>query len=283
MLTTSIGIWNTSVLKLAGTDQKVTDDIIVEEPLEIILKFKHHNKSILKTISITMRTPGDDENLVRGFLFTEGIIKNPLQDIEKFEFRFDCNAEPVEQQTIIVHLRENILPEIENLDRHFYTSSSCGVCGKQSIDLALNNCSFILKKNQPQVEQKILYQLPEILRIQQTLFQKSGGNHGCGLFDTRGNLILFAEDVGRHNAMDKLAGKALTNSLVPLNDHIILLSGRASFELIQKALMIGTPIIAAVGAPSSLAIQTADSFGMSLIGFLKPGMGNIYCHPDRII
>ncbi len=276
------GIRTKQIIKLSEEKTPVTDCVVTEEPLEIILKFQKKGYFTYKTLSITMRTPGDDENLVRGFLFTEGILKNPLKEIDQFEFRFNCNAEPVEQQTIIVHLKEGIYPEIENLERHFYTSSSCGVCGKTSIDLALDNCAFILKKNWPVIDKKVLFQLPDLLNQNQEIFQKTGGIHACAIFNTQGNLLLSAEDVGRHNALDKLVGKAISQSLVPLQNHIILLSGRASFELVQKAFMIGTPILAAVGAPSSLAVETAEVFGMSLVGFLKNGKGNVYCHEERI-
>jgi FdhD protein len=277
------GLKKKEILKLSENIQPVTDSLVIEEPLEIVLRFSKHQKVITKTLSITMRTPGDDENLIRGFLFTEGILKFPLQEIIQFEYRFDCNADTTRQQSIIVHLAEAVYPEIENLERHFYTSSSCGVCGKTSIDLALENCAYILKKNQPVVQSKVLYSLPERLNSAQELFQKTGGIHACAIFDTKGNLVLSAEDVGRHNAMDKLVGKALTHSLVPLQDHLIILSGRASFELVQKAFMIGTPILCAVGAPSSLAVETAEAFGLSLIGFLKENKANIYCHPERIV
>lgn len=276
------GIKHKQITKLSSEIITTDDCVVTEEPLEIILKYLKHGSPVYKTISITMRTPGDDENLVRGFLFTEGILKNPLKEIDQFEFRFNCNAEPVEQQTIIVHLKDGIYPEIDNLERHFYISSSCGVCGKTSIDLTLDNCSFILKKNWPVIHQNILFELPERLNQTQEIFQKTGGIHACAIFDKKGKLLLSAEDVGRHNALDKLVGKTLFQSLVPLQDHLILLSGRASFELVQKAFMIGTPILAAVGAPSSLAVETAEVFGMTLVGFLKNNKANVYCNPDRI-
>jgi FdhD protein len=278
----TLGIKYKRITKLSSQKISTDDCLVTEEPLEIILKYQKNGNTVHKTLSITMRTPGDDENLVRGFLFTEGVLKNPVNEIDQFEFRFNCNAEPVEQQTIIVHLKDGIYPEIDNLERHFYTSSSCGVCGKTSIDLALDNCSFILKKNWPVISLDILYDLPELLNHTQEIFQKTGGIHACAIFDTQGKVLLTAEDIGRHNALDKLVGKALMQSIVPLQDHLILLSGRASFELVQKAFMIGTPILAAVGAPSSLAVETAEAFGLTLVGFLKKGKANVYCNPDRI-
>lgn len=277
------GIRYKNIIRINGNLQSYEDCVVTEEPLEIILRYTKHGKVIYKTLSITMRTPGDDENLIRGFLFTEGILNKPLEDIEHFEFRFNSNAEPVEQQTVIVHLKAGIYPAIDELERHFYTSSSCGVCGKTSIELALDHCAFILKKSWPKVDRKILFELPEKLNNQQEIFKQTGGIHACAIFNINGQLLHSAEDVGRHNALDKLIGKAITNSLVPLQNHLILLSGRASFELVQKSLMIGTSILAAVGAPSSLAIETAETFGMTLVGFLKPAKANIYTHAERII
>ncbi len=277
------GIKIKKILKLGEESSHVSDFVVSEEPLEIVLKYKKNGLVVLKTLSITMRTPGDDEHLIRGFLYTEGILKHPIQEIAQFEYRFDCNAEALEQQTIIVHLKDGLYPELENAERHFYTSSSCGVCGKTSIDLALDHCVYLLKKNYPIIDKHILFQLPELLNTSQQLFQKTGGIHACALFDTSGKLLLSAEDVGRHNALDKLVSKALLNSLVPLQNHVIVLSGRASFELVQKAIMIGTPILCAVGAPSSLAVETAEVFGLTLVGFLKNNKANIYCNPERIV
>ncbi|HEX5624452.1 MAG TPA: formate dehydrogenase accessory sulfurtransferase FdhD [Saprospiraceae bacterium] len=276
------GVRQKTIFKIQETFETANDLVVVEEPLEIVLQFQRHGKGQHKTLSITMRTPGDDEHLVRGFLFTEGILKHPTQDIERFEFRFSCTGESVEHQTLVVHLKPDILPEIENLDRHFYTSSSCGVCGKTAIDLALDNCSFILRKGHPVLPKAVLFGLPKLLNEQQELFQKTGGIHACAIFNKEGELLLSAEDVGRHNALDKLVGKALEAGMVPLQDHVVLLSGRASFELVQKAFMMGTPILAAVGAPSSLAVETAELSGMTLAGFLKNDKCNIYTAPERI-
>ena len=173
--------------------------------------------------------------------------------------------------------------DFESLDRHFYTTSSCGVCGKTAIDLAVSNCSFVLKKNLPKVSIETILKLPAELRKHQNLFDKTGGNHACGLFDSKGLLLHYAEDVGRHNAMDKLIGKVLKDKMIPCDNHIVLVSGRASFELIQKTLMIGIPIFVAIGAPSSLAVELAENFGLSLIGFLRENKGNVYAGAGRII
>lgn len=282
LISSNIGYRVKSVNKLTENLELKTDYVATEEPLEIILVYFKNGKPIHKTISITMRTPGDDENLVRGFLYTEGILLHPSTDIERFEFRFSCSGDVVEQQTILVHLKANALPNVDQLDRHFYTNSSCGVCGKTSIDLALDNCSFLLKKELPIISRNTLFGLINTLNQDQELFRLTGGIHACGLFDTDGKLLHKAEDVGRHNALDKLIGKALENGLVPLDDKIVVLSGRASFEMIHKAFMAGTAIVAAVGAPSSLAVETAEAMGMSLIGFLKTHSANIYCGAQRI-
>ena len=282
LISSNTGYRIKSVKKLTEDLELKTDYVATEEPLEIVLVYYKSGKAIHKAISITMRTPGDDENLVRGFLYTEGILLHPSTDIERFEYRFSCTGDVVEQQTILVHLQTNALPNIDQLDRHFYTNSSCGVCGKTSIDLVLDNCSFILKKELPIISRNILFDLMNTLNQDQELFRLTGGIHACGLFDTNGKLLHKAEDVGRHNALDKLIGKALDNGLVPLDDKIVVLSGRASFEMIHKAFMAGTAIIAAVGAPSSLAVETAEAMGMSLIGFLKPHSANIYCGAQRI-
>lgn len=271
-----------SVNKLTENLEPKTDYVATEEPLEMILVYTKNGKSIHKTISITMRTPGDDENLVRGFLFTEGILLHPSHEIERFEYRFSCSGDIVEQQTILVHLQANTLPNIDQLDRHFYTNSSCGVCGKTSIDLVLDNCSFLLKKDSPIISRNTLFELINTLNHDQELFRLTGGIHACGLFDSDGKLLHKAEDVGRHNALDKLIGMSIEKDLIPLDDKIVVLSGRASFEMIHKACMAGAAIIAAVGAPSSLAVETAEAMGMSLIGFLKPHSANIYCGPQRI-
>lgn len=270
------------ILKVTSGCEETTDHISVEEPLEIVLRFGHPGKMQQKTIAITMRTPGDDENLISGFLFNEAILKHPENEIDHFEFRFDCNAEVSEQQTVIAHLKTGIFPKIEHLERHIYTSSSCGVCGKTSIDNMMDECVYILKKDKAKVKLRLIQSLPGLLRNAQQNFRLTGSLHACAIFDFNGKLLHFAEDVGRHNAMDKLCGKLLENKLVPLDRHILVLSGRASFELIHKSCMIACPIVASVGAPSSLAIDTAKSFGISLIGFVKDQSANVYTHSERI-
>jgi len=251
------------------------DKVVAEEPLEIIIRLKIDNKTIFKTISITMRTPGQDEKLCLGFLFNEGIIDSK-EDVISIDHRMNCSEPEITNQSIILELKPNLSHRILNLNRHFYTTSSCGVCGKTAIDLAITSCHYIPKKLERSINPSTLGKLPELLKKEQILFHLTGGIHACGIFNLKSELIYFAEDVGRHNALDKVAGWCLENQLLPLSDHVLILSGRASFELIQKAMCMGIPIICSVGAPSSLAIELAESQGITLIGFLKSNKMNIY-------
>lgn len=240
------------------------DVVSGEQPLEIILKWRELN--LQKTISITMRTPGDDHFLALGFLFTEGIIQKVAQ-VEAVSFPSD--------HKIKIYVSADVNPEMDTLERNFYTTSSCGVCGKASID-ALDiktNCEI---PHMPKIESKVILSLPDQLRKQQSLFSLTGGIHACALFDLDGNFLSMFEDVGRHNALDKLIGAALKGNQLPLNHHILLLSGRVSFEMMQKATMSGIPIIAAIGAPSSLAVELAISRNHTLIGFIKKERFNVY-------
>ncbi len=276
------GIYHHSVINIEGnqSSEKI-DQLAIEEPLEIILKCKRNNNTEFKTLSITMRTPGHDLELAIGFLFSESIIDH-YNEILNVDYRINCQVDEASQQTIVIELSRHNFQKIESLERHFYTNSSCGVCGKTSIDLTAQSAKFILKKNESVLKASALYKLPSELKSNQKLFHSTGGIHACGLFDFNSSLLQFAEDVGRHNAMDKLIGKSLISNQVPCLDHILVLSGRASFELLHKALVIGIPVIASVGAPSSLAVQLAENFGATLIGFLKENKMNIYTHPYRI-
>jgi formate dehydrogenase family accessory protein FdhD len=257
--------------------QQVNDLLAAEEPLEIRISFGNYNQRIQKNISVTMRTPGNDFELARGFLFTEGIIKN-ISDIESIQH---CNN--LNENVVRVELKEDVEVEINKLERNFYTTSSCGVCGKSSIEAVKTVCRLEREENDDvKFSAKIIYTLPGILRSCQDVFDFTGGLHGCGLFDNAGKLLLSREDVGRHNALDKLIGAALHQSLFPLHNYLLLLSGRASFELIQKAWMAGVTIIAAIGAPSSLALQMAEEAGITLIGFLRNKSFNIYSGSHRI-
>jgi FdhD protein len=256
--------------------KEAEDLLAVEEPLEIRIIYGPERERLQKNISVTMCTPGYDEELAIGFLFTEGIIKNK-EDI------LGCSSLGIAGNNIVtVDLTPKISFDPKKIERHFYTSSSCGVCGKSSIDAVKTAFSNNNSKDNLSVSASIITVLPESLRKQQKVFEYTGGLHASALFDLSGQLLLAREDVGRHNALDKLIGAALMDNKTPLNNHILLLSGRASFELIQKAAMAGIKIVCAVGAPSSLAVEMAKEFDMTLIGFLRDGRFNIYSGDRRI-
>jgi FdhD protein len=249
----------------AGSEASAQDLVAVEEPLQIRLNGRD--------IAITMRTPGHDRELAAGFLFTEGILRDVSQIARLTED---------EKGVIDVVLAAAESIDLDRLGRNFYVTSSCGVCGKASIDaLRAAGCPTLLR-GRPVIDPRILPGFPSQLRESQAVFEHTGGLHAAGLFDASGKLISSREDVGRHNAVDKLAGSAFLKHRLPLNDHILMLSGRISFELVQKALMAGIPIVAAVGAPSSLAIETALRFGMTLVGFLRGESFNVYAGSERL-
>ncbi len=266
--------------KLTPENLLAKDDFLaVEEPLEIKIVYGPKENRISKTISITMRTPGEDRELALGFLFTEGII-NKATDILATESTIPSF---LNQNTIEIQLSDDANPDIHRLDRHFYTTSSCGVCGKSSIDALKTIRMPNLKADFPVFDRNVILSLPSLLTQLQSVFEKTGGIHASAIFDQSGKMLLLKEDVGRHNALDKIAGAALQQGLLPLSDQILLVSGRASFELVQKAAMIGVPLMAAVGAPSSLAAELAEEAGITLVGFLNGKRFNIYTHPGRIL
>ncbi len=267
------------IIKVNDSGGQPADDMLaVEEPLEIRLDFGDSSQRTRKNISVTMRTPGNDFELAAGFLFTEGIIEN-AEDIESIEY-----CQELDENVVKVELKDDVTVELNKLERNFYTTSSCGVCGKSSIEAVKTVCR--LQDSKPGtllLSPDIIYTLPAVLRKAQNVFDFTGGLHACGLFDTSGNLLITREDVGRHNALDKLIGATLNNSMFPLDNYILLLSGRASFELIQKAWMAGIKIVAAVGAPSSLAVQMAEECSITLVGFLRNKTFNIYSGQHRIM
>jgi FdhD protein len=267
-----------SIKKVSAAHTSDADDILAaEEPMEIRLGYMAAGKRTVKSISVTMRTPGNDFELALGFLYTEGIIKSAA-DVISVQHPNDTNNNVVQ-----VVVSDTVTPDIAKLERNFYTSSSCGVCGKASIEAVFAACSILDTKDDLQFSRDIIYLLPDILRKHQDVFESTGGLHGCALFDINGTLILTREDVGRHNALDKLIGASLNKDMLPLDKYLLLLSGRASFELIQKGAMAGIKIVAAVGAPSSLAVQMAKEWGMTLIGFLRGERFNIYSGAERIV
>lgn len=268
---------NYHIKKVNATDVFTADDrLATEEPLEVKLQYGASSALSEKSVSITMRTPGNDAELAIGFLFTEGIIND-------FKHVKSITHVPLSDDNIIkIHLDENVNLNLGKLERHFYTTSSCGVCGKASIDAIKTVCNISPQERGLQISPELVYTLPDILRKEQEVFETTGGLHASAIFDINGQLILVREDVGRHNALDKVVGAALEKGLLPLDNHLLLLSGRASFELIQKAAMAGIKVVCAVGAPSSLAVETAQEMGMTLIGFLRGERFNIYTGEQRI-
>ncbi|MBX3252951.1 MAG: formate dehydrogenase accessory sulfurtransferase FdhD [Chitinophagaceae bacterium] len=265
-----------------GRRQAEKDLLAVEEPMEIRLDHGSVAERRSQPISVTMRTPGNDFELALGFLFTEAIISS-ADDVHMIRYCTDMQTHENRNNIVRVYLKENVVVDIDRLKRNFYTSSSCGVCGKESIESVRIQCNPVLQTG-IQVLPETILSLPGTLRKKQNVFEYTGGLHASALFDLSGNLILLREDIGRHNALDKLIGAAHAgkNRQADPACGILLLSGRASFELLQKAAMASVPIVCAVGAPSSLAVQIAKAFGITLIGFLRDERFNIYCGEERI-
>ena len=253
------------------------DTLATEEPMEIRLV----SGGTRQTVAVTMRTPGADFELAAGFLYGEGVVSSP-EDIEKISYCVDADLDAEQQYNIVnVELRGDRGYDLRPLERHFYTTSACGVCGKASLDqLELRDCPTIPPG--PEIPAGVIYSLPEMLREAQGLFEATGGLHAAALFDAGGNLLALREDVGRHNATDKLIGWALLEGRLPLGDQIVMVSGRTSFEILQKCLMAGVPVVCAISAPSSLAVDVARRFGMTLVGFLRGGRFNVYAGFERI-
>ncbi len=253
------------------------DTLATEEPMEIRLL----SGGARQTVAVTMRTPGADFELSAGFLYGEGIVTSP-NDIAKISYCVDADLDSEQQYNIVnVELRGGREYDLRTLKRHFYTTSACGVCGKASLEqLELRGCPVV--PSGPEVLAATVYSLPRKLREAQGLFDATGGLHAAALFDAHGELLALREDVGRHNATDKLLGWALLGGRLPLADHIVLVSGRSSFEILQKCLTAGVPVVCAISAPSSLAVDVAKEFGMTLVGFLREGRFNIYAGADRI-
>jgi len=260
-----------------------TDVVATEEPLEIRLRYTRAGETqhAEQSISITMRTPGNDDELATGFLFTEGIVVRS-QDIVAVG---PC-SQPDENgliNTVRVDLAPDVTVDLDRLERHFYTSSSCGICGKASLEAVAVQGRFDIHEMEFSIERDLLGRLPAALTTEQSIFEQTGGLHASGLFDGQGRIVAVREDVGRHNALDKLIGSRLKSDALPLARFGIIVSGRASFELLQKAMVAGCPFVAAVGAPSSLAVELANEFGMTLVGFLKRDQFNIYTRADRVL
>ena len=262
--------------------EKIDDLISIEEPLEISIKYKEQNKWLTSSLSITMRTPGHDEDLVRGFLFNEQIIQN-LNEIKNIESIGEKVGQYKIQNKILITLNNSKNINISKIKKDFLTNSSCGVCGKSSLD-ALE----IIKKEKtfktgPKLAKDVIVRSPSVLRQNQTEFSKTGGIHASGLFSSDGKLISLREDVGRHNALDKMIGNALNENQIEPKNQFITCSGRLNFELVQKVLMTNIGLMIGVGAPTSLAIDLANRFDMTLIGFVKEDSFNIYTNNQKVI
>lgn len=269
------------ILRFENGDFEQSDDLLAtEEPLEI--RVVHGGKENRKdrSLSITMRTPGHDQDLAAGFLLGEGIIKNAGQIVE-FENTGPEDSEG-ESNQLCVHLAENVAFDFGSLQRNFYMTSSCGICGTASLEAVRARLSAPLGNDSLEVSPGVIGGLPNSLRQFQKTFDETGGLHAAGLFDAEGNLIACREDVGRHNALDKLIGSRLLAGHLPSQDTLVLVSGRASFELVQKVISAKIPLLAAVGAPSSLAAELAQEFGVTLVGFTTATRFNLYTHDQRV-
>lgn len=270
------------ILKINSLNSKKASDLVaIEEPLQIIIQFIKSEQWIEKPLSITMRTPGNDFQLALGFLFSEGII-NSINDVLLVRY---CETVKDEEKgnVVIVKLSPKISVDLKDLNRYFYTNSSCGICGKTAIESIISNFTSNNLTDEITIKKDFFLNLNDSLREHQIIFKHTGGIHASALFDLNGKLISIKEDVGRHNALDKVIGTALEKECIPLKNHILFLSGRISFELVQKAIRSGIHIIAAIGAPSSLAINLAIANKITLVGFIKKDSYNIYSCPERII
>ena len=264
-----------------GRKASTSDAVAVEEPLEIRLAWSTPDGRATRSVSITMRTPGNDEELAAGFLYGESIIRSS-DDIASIEVCGPPAPDSGNHNVIRVELGRSVDVDLGRLQRHFYTTSSCGVCGKASLDALRVVGVESQRDNAATFDRKVLTAMPGKLRALQTTFEETGGLHAAGAFTTAGDIVVAMEDVGRHNAVDKVIGALLLQGRLPATDLGLMVSGRASFELMQKAIAAGMPLLAAVSAPSSLAVQLADEFGATLIGFLRGDTFNIYSGEQRV-
>ena len=262
--------------------EELKDSVSVEEPLEMRLKYKTNNKWEIQNISITMRTPGNDEDLLRGFLYNERIIEN-MNEIDSIEHQGDISGDYNLQNIIVATINKTNNIEIGKLKRNFLTNSSCGVCGKTSLDSIEVIKTNKMDLSYPKIKEEIILSSPKLLMNEQSEFAKTGGIHASAMVDENGKVIATREDVGRHNALDKLIGYTITNNLLNPQKQFIACSGRLNFELVQKGLMANIGVMAGVGAPTSLAIDLAKRFDMTLLGFVKESGFNIYSNKNRIV
>ena len=255
-----------------------SDSVATEEPLEVRLVAGSQRQ----TLAVTMRTPGADFELAAGFLYGEGVLTDQHQ-LRRITYCVDPDVDPEQRYNIVnVELRAEQLPELSSLERHFFTSSACGVCGKAGLEaLHVRGCS--VAPSTGWLTSALVTSLPDKLRVAQSVFQSTGGLHAAALFDRNGELVALREDVGRHNAVDKLIGWAFLQGKLPLHENIILVSGRSSYEIMQKCVAAGVPVVCAVSAPSSLAVSLAQDFGMTLVGFLRGDRFNVYSGRERFV
>ena len=269
------------VTRVAGDRRESATDVLAgEEPMEIRLAIPQEEGLFTRSLSVTMRTPGDDFELAAGFLFTEGIVAG-AKDIETIEHTSEGKRDQ-EGNVVTVSLRSGVQLDAKRLLRNFYVTSSCGVCGKTSLDAVRVVVPHKLNAGTPKISPKIVTALPDRLRGSQSLFARTGGLHAAGLFTPTGKLLSLREDVGRHNAVDKVVGEQLLKGNVPLSDAVLQVSGRGGFEIVQKAVVAGIPILSAVGAPSSLAVDLAREFDMTLLGFVREGRFTVYSDAGRL-
>lgn len=271
------------IIRMDGTQSDQREDLVVqEEPLEIRLGFGPAGARRQKRVSVTMRTPGHDLELSLGFLLGEGIVR----DLNEVIHLDHCtNVERPEEfgNVVKVELKEGMRPEIERLERNFYMTSSCGVCGKASIEaLEMAECPVLPVEKEGTWTAQMIHRLPELARAAQTVFKHTGGIHAATLFGRGGEALLSREDIGRHNAVDKVVGAMVQQQIPAGPEHLLLVSGRAGFELVQKTIMAGIPIMAAVGAPSSLAVQLAEKYNLTLLGFVRNERFNVYAGASRL-
>lgn len=272
----------TEIVECAASGRRKRHDrVTVEEPMEIRVIFGPHERRSMRNVAVTMRTPGHDEELAAGFLFTEGLVKNRNQ-IESIEARGVDSEGRNTGNVVRVSLHPDATFDPMLLQRNFFSTSSCGVCGKASLEAIASGGATALTENDFRAPESLIYTLPEILRREQQTFAETGGIHGSALVDLSGAAVGVREDVGRHNAVDKVIGRAFLDGQVPIERMIMVISGRASFEIIQKTVVAGIPVVVAVGAPSSLAVETARAFNQTLIGFASATRLNIYTAPSRI-
>ena len=270
------------ITKVTGSETSSEQDSLISEvPLEVIIVQQKDGHKKREPLFVTMRTPGDDFDMVRGFLFTEGIIRTH-EDILSMKYDDDRNEPEFQGNRLMVYLDSKSYMDLSSLNRHFFSSSSCGFCGKKSIDNLATESGFITPSNKGLIGPNTLSRIFNEFNNIPSYFKETGGNHMVAVHDQNGDMLESREDVGRHNAMDKVIGSLLKRRQPPFHDLVVCVSGRASFELMQKAHMAGFSIFAAIGAPSDLAVELADSSGITLVGFLKDHQYNIYTHPERI-